>query len=135
MPAGTHEPASIVLLTDGESNVAPDPLTAARTAADRGVRIYTVGLGTAAGTTLQLDGFTVQTQLDEASLKAIADVSGGAYFGAADQADLREVYDTLDTRLVVRPEAMEITSLFAGAGVLILALGALTSVLWLGRTP
>ncbi len=135
VPAGTHEPASIVLLTDGESNVAPDPLTAARTAADRGVRIYTVGLGTAAGTTLQLDGFTVQTQLDEASLKAIADVSGGAYFGAADQADLREVYDTLDTRLVVRPEAMEITSLFAGAGVLILALGALASVLWLGRTP
>src|SRR4029077_10508421 len=135
VPAGSHEAASIVLLTDGESNVSPDPLAAAQRAADRGVRIYTVGLGSAAGTSLHLDGCTVHTQLDEASLKAIADRTGGAYFSAAGQADLREVYDTLDTRLVVRPEAMEVTSLFAGAGVLILALGGLASVLWLGRTP
>lgn len=135
VPAGTHEAASVVLLTDGESNVSPDPLAAAKRASDRGVRIYAVGLGSTAGTSLQLDGFTVHTQLDEASLKAIAELTGGAYFSAADQADLREVYDTLDTRLVVRAEATEVTSLFAGAGVIILALGGLASVLWLGRTP
>ena len=65
-------PPVIVLLTDGENNETPDPLVAAQTAADRGVRIFTVGIGTAAGTTLDLDGFRVHTQLDAATLQQIA---------------------------------------------------------------
>jgi Ca-activated chloride channel homolog len=135
VPPGTHIPASIVLLTDGENTTPPAPLDAAKAAADRGVRIYTVGIGSAAGVTLQVEGFTVQTRLDEATLRGIADTTGGEYFAADDPAKLTAIYDQLDTRLVVRSEPMEVTSLFAGAAVLVLLAGAVTSLVWLGRAP
>ncbi len=135
VPAGTHAPAVIVLLTDGENNESPDPLAAAREAVDQGVRVFTVGLGSPDGATLDLNGFKVHTQLNEALLRQIAQVTDGAYHPAADQADLTSVYDQLDTQLVVRPEAIELTSLFAGAGIVVLALGGLCSLLWLGRLP
>ena len=67
VPPGTHAPAVIVLLTDGENNERPDPLGRAQAAADRGVRIDTVGIGSPDGATLDLDGFQVHTQLDEAT--------------------------------------------------------------------
>jgi Ca-activated chloride channel family protein len=135
VPPGTHAPAVIVLLTDGENTVSPDPAAAAQAAADRGVRIYTVGVGSQGGATLDLNGFMVHTQLDDAELRQIAQVTGGAYYGAGDAQSLRSVYDHLDTQLVVRPEAIEITSIFAGASILILTLGGLSALLWLGRLP
>ncbi len=135
VPAGTHAPAVIVLLTDGENNESPDPVAAAQTAADRGVRIYTVGIGSAAGTTLDLNGFKVHTQLNEPMLQQIAQLTDGSYYNAASTADLASIYDHLDTRLVVKPEAIEITSLFAGASVILLTVGGLFSLAWLGRLP
>ncbi|MGD0863003.1 MAG: VWA domain-containing protein [Candidatus Limnocylindrales bacterium] len=135
VPAGTHAPAVIVLLSDGENNESPDPLTVAQTAADQGVRIYTVGIGSAAGTTVDLNGFEVFTQLDEATLQQIAQVTGGAYYGADDAQQLRSIYDNLDTQLVIQPQLTEITSIFAGVSVLMLLAGALTSLMWLGRMP
>lgn len=135
VPPGTHAPAVIVLLTDGENTVAPDPADAAQAAADRGVRIYAVGLGSPGGTTLDLGGFKVHTQLDDATLRQVARVTGGAYFGASDEQSLRSVYDNMDTQLVVRPEAIEITSIFAGASILILTVGGLLALLWMGRLP
>jgi Ca-activated chloride channel family protein len=135
VPAGTHAPAVIVLLTDGENNESPDPLAAAQAAADQGVRIFTVGLGSPAGTTLDLNGFKVHTQLDESLLQQIARITDGAYYAAADQRDLASVYDQLDMQLVVRPETIELTSIFAGASIVFLALGGLSSLLWLGRLP
>ncbi len=135
VPAGTHAPAVIVLLTDGENNEAPDPLVTAQAAADRGVRIDTVGIGSAAGTDLVLDGFTVHTQLNQDLLDQVAAVSGGASFHAADTQDLQAVYDTLDTKLVAAPEAIELTGLVAGASVLLLVIGGLLSLRWLGRLP
>ena len=111
----------IVLLSDGENNQQPDPLAAAQAAADRGVRIYTVGIGSAAGTTLEIDGFKVHSQLDEATLRQIADMTGGTYYAAPTtpqlQRDLRHASTPASS---IKPEAMEVTSLFAGAGVLIL---------------
>jgi Ca-activated chloride channel family protein len=135
VPAGTHAPAVIVLVTDGENNQSPDPLAAAQTAADRGVRIYTVGLGSAAGTTLKVDGFQVHTQLDEAMLRQISDTSGGAYFQADDAAAFQSVYQDLDLRLTIEPQKIEITSLFAGASMLLLVIGGLCSLVVLGRLP
>ncbi len=135
VPAGTHAPAVIILLTDGENNETPDPLAAAQTAADRGVRIFTVGVGTAAGTTLDLDGFRVHTQLDAATLQQIAQVTGGAYYSAANAQDLRTIYDHLDTQLVIRPQQIELTAVLAGVSVLLLVAGALSSLVWLGRAP
>ena len=135
VPPGVFAPAAIVLLTDGENTAPPDPVAAAQLAADRGVRIHTVGIGTEEGSTLEVNGFMVHSQLDAATLQRISDMTGGAFYAAADSTQLAAVYDNLDTRLVVRQEAMEVTSLVAGLGALILIVGAATSLLWLGRAP
>lgn len=135
VPQGTHQPAVIILLTDGENNEPPDPLEAAQLAADRGVRVYTVGIGSPAGTTLNIDGFTVLTQLNEAMLTQIAQITGGDYYNAENEQDLQAIYEHIDPQLVVKPQKMEITSLFAGASILALLLGGAFSLLWFGRLP
>jgi Ca-activated chloride channel homolog len=135
VPKGTYTSAVIVLLTDGENNVAPDPLAAAQAAADRGVRIFTVGIGSAAGIPLQVNGFNVFTRLDEPTLQGIAQITDGAYYNAVNQEDLRAVYENLDLQLVIKPEEMEVTSLFAGVGVLALLIGGICSLLWFSRLP
>ena len=101
----------IVVLSDGENNQRPDPAAAAQAAADRGVRIMAIGVGTAAGATLDLDGFKVQTALDEGTLQQIADTTAGAYHPAADGDPAAAVYGELARRLVVRSEPMEVTAL------------------------
>ncbi|HUS17389.1 MAG TPA: VWA domain-containing protein [Chloroflexia bacterium] len=133
VPKGSYTSAAIILLTDGENNQSPDPLELAQTAADRGIRIYTVGVGSADGATLHLDGFTVRSRLDETTLRQIADLTGGTYQSADNAADLHTIYDTLNPQLVVKPQTTEITAIFAGAGILVLLLGATLSFLWLGR--
>ena len=81
------------------------------------------------------NGFKVHTQLDATTLQQISDTTGGTYFGAEDDAGLAKVYDEVDTKLVVKPQQIEVTALFAGASRLLLALGGLTSLAWLGRLP
>jgi Ca-activated chloride channel family protein len=135
VPKGTHTSAVIVMLTDGENNEAPDPLQAAQQAADRGVRIYTVGIGSAAGATLHIDGFTVQSRLDEATLQQIAQITGGTYYNAQNEDQLRTIYDNLNPQLVIKPQKTEVTALFAGAGILLLLVGGTLSLVWLGRLP
>jgi Ca-activated chloride channel family protein len=135
VPAGVYEPAIIVLITDGENTVAPDPIEAATTARDRGIRIDTVGVGTPSGTTLEVEGFRVDTRLDEAMLQAIAELTDGTYHAAADQADLSAIYADVGSRLVVRTEPFELTPLFAGLGFVLLLLGGLVSLRWFGRVP
>jgi Ca-activated chloride channel homolog len=135
VPKGTFTSAAIILLTDGENTQAPDPLATARMAADRGVRIYTVGIGSTAGATLHIDGFTVRSRLDEHTLRQIAQLTGGAYYNAASAGDLRTIYASLDPQLVIKPQKTEVTSLFAGAGILVLMIGGTLSLLWLGRLP
>ncbi len=135
IPAGTHAPAVIVLLSDGENTQGPDPLESAQSAADRGIRIYTVGIGSESGATLDLDGFQVHTQLDAATLRAIADRTGGTYYGAEDAKTLKAIYDQIDTAFVVRPEQIELTGLFAAVGLGFLLAGAIPSLAWAGRLP
>ncbi|MDQ3930013.1 MAG: VWA domain-containing protein [Chloroflexota bacterium] len=132
---GTYTSAVIVLLTDGENNQEPNPLEAAQVAADRGIRIYTVGVGSTAGATLHLDGFTVRSRLDEETLKQISELTGGTYYNAQNEEGLRAIYDNLDPQLAIKPQEMEVTSLFAGAGILLLMAGSALSLLWLGRLP
>jgi Ca-activated chloride channel homolog len=135
VPEGTYDSAVIVLLTDGENNQAPDPLEVAQAAADRGVRIHTVGVGSASGVTLTVNGFTVHTQLNEPALQQIAEITDGTYFKAENAQDLRSIYDNVETELVIRPEPMEVTSIFAGGSLLLLLIGAASSLLWIGRLP
>ncbi len=134
-PAGTYEAASIVLLSDGENTVDPDPLDAAKAARDRGVRIDTIGVGTTDGATLEVEGFRVHTQLEAADLQAISKQTDGTYYAAADQDDLGAIYDDVDRRLVIRGEPLELTSVFAAIGFGFLLVGGLLSLRWFGRLP
>jgi Ca-activated chloride channel family protein len=142
-PTATPQPVApgskgstvVVLLTDGENNERPDPLAAAQAAADSGIRIYTVGLGSPQGTELKVNGFTVHTQLNEALLQQIAEVTAGAYYNAQSAQDLQAVYNHLDAQLIVKPEKMEITSLFAGASLLVMLMGGVLSLWWFSRLP
>ncbi|MFN2120293.1 MAG: vWA domain-containing protein, partial [Anaerolineales bacterium] len=87
MPPGQYSSSAIVLLSDGENNQRPDPAVAAQAAADRGVRIYTIGLGTAAGSLLHVNGLTVRSHLDEQTLQQLASITGGTYYNAPTQAE------------------------------------------------
>jgi len=133
--AGDFTSAVVVMLTDGENNQSPDPIEAAHLAADRGVRLYTIGVGSPQGTTLEVNGFTVFTQLDEGLLRQISLISGGSYFQAQSEDDLNEIYENLDIQLVVKPQKTEVTSLFTGVGIIFLLFGGAFSLLWFSRIP
>ena len=134
-PPGTYSPAVIVLISDGENTSNPAPLIAAQEAARRGVRIHTIGIGSPSGADLTINGFSVHTQLDESMLQQISAMTGGVYYNAATQDDLRAIYAKIDPQLVVKPEKTEITALLAGAGLLIFLAGGLLSLFWFGRMP
>jgi Ca-activated chloride channel family protein len=134
-PQGWYPSAVILLLTDGENTEEPDPIMAANLAAELGVRLYTVGVGTAAGTTIEAEGFTVHTALDEPLLQYMAASTGGMYYNAGNEEELRKIYDDLEPKLYVRPEEIEMTSLFAGLGMIIFLIGGLLSLLWFGHVP
>jgi Ca-activated chloride channel family protein len=125
----------IVLLSDGENNERPDPIAMAQEAADRGIRIVTIGIGSAAGADLDLDGFRVHTQLDEATLTQIAEMTGGSYHAADDPDGVEAIYQDLQPKLVVRTEPLEVTSLFAALGLALLVAGGALSLAWSGRLP
>jgi Ca-activated chloride channel family protein len=135
MPKGSYSSSVIVLLSDGDNNENPDPLVSAQQAADRGIRIYTIGIGSPQGTNLHVNGYNVFTSLNEDLLKQIADSTGGTYYNADSSAQLMDIYTHLNPQLLVKPEKVEVTSLFAGASVLILIVGGLISLLWYGRLP
>ena len=135
VPEVTIEPAIIVLLTDGENTAPPDPFEAAYAAAEHGVRIYSIGIGSQSGTTLNINGFTVHTQLNETVLKQIAGLTGGEYYNAESEEDLKEIYDNISPELVIKPEKMEVTSIFAGISIVILLIGGGLMLLWFGRMP
>jgi Ca-activated chloride channel family protein len=134
MTAGSNTAAAIVLLSDGQSNVGPDPLKAAELAADYGVRIYTVGMGTPEGTTVSADGWQMRVRLDEEKLKQVARATEGEYFRAPDAKELKQIYSRLSAKLAFeKQQPTEITALAAGLGALLAGLGALLSMLWFNR--
>ncbi|MFT3891265.1 MAG: VWA domain-containing protein [Anaerolineales bacterium] len=135
VPEGWYPSAVIVLLSDGENNQDPDPVAISDLAANLGVRVYTIGVGTTEGKPLKVEGFTVVSRLDEATLQAVADNTGGQYYKAASEDDLKRVYSDLQPKLSIKPEDIEITSLFAGVGMLLFLLAGALSLLWFGRVP
>jgi len=134
-PQGWYPSAMIVLFSDGENNENPDPTVIADLAVDLGVRVYTVGVGTALGTVINVDGLSIQTQLDEASLQYIADATGGRYYNASDEGQLDKIYSDLQPKLSIKPEELELTSLFAGLGILVFLIGGVLSMRWFGHVP
>jgi Ca-activated chloride channel family protein len=130
---GSYNSAAIILLTDGQTTTGPDPLDAAKAAADRGVRVYTVGVGTVDGQVLGFEGWSMRVRLDEDTLKSIATTTRGEYFYAGTATDLKKIYQALNTRLVLEKRETEITALFGAAGAAFMLLGALLSLLWFNR--
>jgi len=135
LPAGPYPSSVIIIFSDGENNMALDPLEAAQAAADRQVTVHTIGVGTTAGAVLELDGFSVHTALDEAALQQIASLGGGQYTHAQDQQDPQDIFSHITPQMVIRPETIEITSVLAGASIALLMLGGVFSLFWFGRLP
>jgi Ca-activated chloride channel family protein len=130
---GSYASAAIILLSDGRRTMGVDTLEAARMAADRGVRIHVVGLGTPDGHLAAGEGMGIYLQLDEATLRRVAEMTGGEYHHAASAEALRSVYVGLGARLQLSRRDTELTALLAGAAALLLALGTALSVRWFGR--
>jgi Ca-activated chloride channel homolog len=133
VPPGSYESAAIILLSDGRRTTGVDTLEAAKMAADRGVRIYVVGLGTPDGHTAMGDGMAMYLKLDEPTLRHVAQITGGEYHHAGTAEALRSVYQKLGSRLQVSQRDTELTALLAAAAAVLLAAGAGLSVLWFGR--
>jgi Ca-activated chloride channel family protein len=99
------------------------------------VRIYTIGIGSAAGSILHIEGLTIRSRLNEDLLQQIAQITDGSYYNATTEQDLQTIYHNLNPQLVIKPEKTEVTSLFAGVGVLILLIGGILSLVWFSRLP
>ncbi len=130
---GSYNSAAIIMLTDGQRTTGPDPLDAAKMAAERGVRVYTVGIGTTQGEVIGFEGWSMRVRLDEETLKAVSTRTLGEYFYAGTAEDLMKVYESLSAKLVVERKETEVTALFAALGALLALLSAGLSVLWFGR--
>jgi Ca-activated chloride channel homolog len=145
-PPGTFAPEIVVLLTDGANTRGVEPVEAARTAADRGVRVYPIGFGTRTPTSLvctaaQLGGLSADRYggpvgggpgggrnylvADEETLREVATVTGGEYFAAADADRLQTVLENLPRRVATQSRDVEVS-----VGLVGLALAALLSSLW-----
>jgi Ca-activated chloride channel homolog len=135
VPQGWYPSAVIVLLSDGENNQSPEPALVADLAADLGVRVYTIGIGSPEGAVLEMEGFTVVSRLDEALLQSVSDTTGGVYYNATNEEDLVRIYGDLKPKLSIRSEQIEVTSLFAGIGFLLFLVAGAMSLLWFGRVP
>lgn len=124
VPAGSNTAAAIVLFSDGQGNIGPDPLKMAQVAADLGVRVYTVGVGTVQGTVLKAQGMQMRVKLDEDSLQKIADITRGEYFGVHKAQDLKKIYTSLSHQIVLKKHRQtEVTALCALLGMLLLTAG------------
>lgn len=171
LPKGIYAPATIILLTDGRNRTGPDPIDAAHTAADRGVRVYTVGVGTTQGGSIPQqgggrggqgfggrggfggqNGFGGQggpgfggqgffggggfrADLDEATLKAIAQITDAKYFLASDAQMLMSIYNNIDKQVILTQEQTEATVFFSASGFIFLLMGGLVSLVWFNRLP
>jgi Ca-activated chloride channel homolog len=130
---GSYPSAAVIMLTDGQRTTGPDPLDAAKMAAERGIRVYTVGIGTTNGEIIGFEGWSMRVRLDEETLKNISVLTHGEYFYAGTAEDLKKVYESLSSRMVVERKETEITALFAALGALLAVLAAGLSVWWFGR--
>jgi Ca-activated chloride channel family protein len=127
--------SAVVLLSDGENTSRLDPVAAADVAAQAGVRVDPIGLGSANGAVVTIDGFSIATSLNADLLKQVAKSTNGTYYHAAQAAALRNVYGSIDLKFTVHGEKTEVTSLFAAGGVFLFLIAAVLSMRWFGRVP
>lgn len=130
---GSYRNAVVILLSDGATTTGPDPVEAGHTAADYGVRVFTVGFGSPTGDVVEYEGRSMRTQPDIETLKTIARTTDAQFFEAQSSDDLTHVYKSLSARLVAEKKLTEISFVFAGVGALLAVLAGVLSLLWFGR--
>ena len=130
---GSNTSAAIILLTDGRRTIGPDALDAARMAAERGVRVFTVGFGTAGGAPAEVDGYSIYMRFDEEVLKGIAGITKAEYFHAASAADLKRVYEELNAKYVLENRKTEISALLSALAAALVLIAGTLSMIWFGR--
>jgi Ca-activated chloride channel family protein len=131
---GSNASAVIVLLSDGQSNFGPDVVKMAGIAADLGVRVYTVGLGSPEGVVLKAQGMSMRVRLDEDTLKKVAEVTQAEYFRASTEKDLVKIYKNLGTRIALQKhQQAELTAAVALLGIVLVILAAFLSFSRQGR--
>ena len=133
VPPGSYGAGAIILLTDGQRTTGPDSIEAAKMAADRGVRIYTVGLGTVNGEVIGFEGWSFRVRLDEETLKQVASLTRGEYFYAGTATDLNKVYETLNTRLILETKETEVSALLSALAALLALAAGVLSLVWFNR--
>jgi Ca-activated chloride channel homolog len=134
VPPGSYTAGAIVLLSDGRRTSGPDPLMAARRAAERGVRVHTVGFGTRDGGMVEFEDTMIYMRFDEEALKAIAGITEAEYFHAGSADDLQKVYRNLSSKLAMERRETELTAFFGAGAALIAMVAALLSLLWFHRS-
>ncbi|MDB5965759.1 MAG: hypothetical protein JWQ72_2259 [Polaromonas sp.] len=130
---GSYTSAAIILLSDGRRTTGVDTLEAAKMAADRGVRIYAVGLGTVDGEAATAEGMPMYFRLDEPTLREVARMTGGEYYYAGTAEKLRSVYEHLGSRLQVQTRETELSGVLALVAALVAISAAVLSLLWFRR--
>jgi len=125
--------ATIVIFSDGQDESGTGDAAAAAVAQKAGVHIDTVGVGTAAGTTVEVEGYHLFTALDEAALTSISQATGGAYHPASDASQLNGIASSINLRLTVTNEPLPLAGAFIGLALVLLAAGALLTVARTGR--
>jgi Ca-activated chloride channel family protein len=130
---GSYKSAAIILLSDGRRTTGIDTLDAAKMAADRGVRIFVIGLGTVDGAATMPEGMSIYLQLDEPTLREVARMTGGEYFHAGTAEVLRTVYESLGSRMEVQARETELAGLLAAVAALLTVTAGLLSLLWFRR--
>jgi Ca-activated chloride channel homolog len=130
---GSYGAGAIILLTDGRRTTGIDTLEAAKMAADRGVRIYVVGLGTVDGSSAMPEGMSIYLQLDEPTLREVARMTGGEYHHAGTAEKLKSVYENLGSQVQLVTRETEITGLIALVAALLVIAAGLLSVVWFRR--
>jgi Ca-activated chloride channel family protein len=133
VPPGSYNGGAIILVSDGERTAGPETAAAIKAAAERGVRVYTVGIGTTKGETIGFEGWSMRVKLDEEALKQIANATRGQYFQASSAAELKAVYESLSSRLTLEKKEIEVGAMFAAAAALVAVLAAALSLLWFNR--
>jgi Ca-activated chloride channel family protein len=129
----------VLVLSDGANSVGREPLDAVEFATEAGVPVYTIALGTESGTVDITNDYgvtqTFRVPPDPATLRQVAEETGGRFFEAPTEAELEAVYEQIGSQVSYEDEERELTAAFAGAGAVFLLLGAGLSALWFGRIP
>jgi Ca-activated chloride channel homolog len=127
--AGSNQNMAVILMSDGKPTLGPDPKEASKLAADLGIRVYAIGVGTTQGATLKVDGMNMRVRLEEEALQDIAKTTMAEYFEASRPEDLRKIFQTLNARLTLeKPKQTEVTSSFVALGSLLIVLSAMISL-------